>query len=97
MKGLIILWTIPPGVGDEQGGLVCCDSWGRKLLDTTERLNWTDEEQEVRVAEDGWQALILIGSQGGYSDEKLSQNMKTKESVFYKPGSKKKKIKKPTM
>ena len=22
-----------------QGGLVCCDSWGRKELDTTERLN----------------------------------------------------------
>ena len=24
------------------GGLVCCDSWGRKELDTTERLNWTE-------------------------------------------------------
>ena len=30
-------WT--PGVGDGQGGLACCDSWGRKELDTTERLN----------------------------------------------------------
>ena len=30
-------WT--PGVGDGQGGLVCCGSWGRKELDTTERLN----------------------------------------------------------
>ena len=29
------------GVGDGQGGLVCCDSWGRKESDTTERLNWT--------------------------------------------------------
>ena len=29
------------GVGDGQGGLVCCDSWGRKELDTTEWLNWT--------------------------------------------------------
>ena len=28
-----------PGDGDEQGGLACCDSWGRKELDTTERLN----------------------------------------------------------
>ena len=28
-----------PEVGDGQGGLVCCDSWGRKELDTTERLN----------------------------------------------------------
>ena len=27
------------GVGDGQGGLVCCDSWGRKESDTTERLN----------------------------------------------------------
>ena len=26
------------GVGDGQGGLVCCDSWGRKESDTTERL-----------------------------------------------------------
>ena len=33
-------WT--PGVGDGQGGLVCCDSWGCKESDTTERLNWTD-------------------------------------------------------
>ena len=28
-----------PGAGDGQGGLACCDSWGRKELDTTERLN----------------------------------------------------------
>ena len=33
-------WTL--GVSDGQGGLVCCDSWGRKELDTTERLNWTE-------------------------------------------------------
>ena len=47
-------WT--PGVGDGQGGLVCCDSWGRdgqgglvccdswgrKESYTTERLNWTE-------------------------------------------------------
>ena len=25
---------------DEQGGLACCDSWGRKESNTTERLNW---------------------------------------------------------
>ena len=28
-----------PGVGDGQGGLVCCSLWGRKELDMTERLN----------------------------------------------------------
>ena len=30
-------WT--PGVRDGQGSLACSDSWGRKELDTTERLN----------------------------------------------------------
>ena len=30
-------WT--PGVGDGQGGLACCGSWGCKESDTTERLN----------------------------------------------------------
>ena len=33
-------WT--PGVVDEQGGLVCCGSWGCKELDKTEWLNWTE-------------------------------------------------------
>ena len=28
-----------PGVGDGQGGLACCSSWGCKELDTTEKLN----------------------------------------------------------
>ena len=28
-----------PGVGDGQGGLACCSSWGRKESDTTEQLN----------------------------------------------------------
>ena len=33
-------WTL--WVGDGQGGLACCNSWGRKESDTTERLNWTE-------------------------------------------------------
>ena len=33
-------WT--PGVGDGQGGLACCDSWGCKESDTTDQLNWTE-------------------------------------------------------
>ena len=41
-------WT--PGVGDGQGGVACCDSWGPKELDTTERLNWT-ELKELRGAD----------------------------------------------
>ena len=34
-------WT--PGVGDGQGGLAFCDSWGCKEPDMTERLNWTEQ------------------------------------------------------
>ena len=30
-------WT--PGVGEGQGGLVCCGSWGHKMSDMTEELN----------------------------------------------------------
>ena len=30
-------WTT--GVGDGQGGLVCCGSWGRKESDMTGQLN----------------------------------------------------------
>ena len=36
-------WT--PGVGDGQGGLACCNSWGRKKSDTIEQLNWTELNQ----------------------------------------------------
>ena len=40
LNGREFEWT--PGVGDEQGGLACCNSWGRKQSDTTEWLNWTE-------------------------------------------------------
>ena len=43
LNGHGFVWT--PGVGDGQGGLACCSSWGRKESDTTERPNWTDREQ----------------------------------------------------
>ena len=33
-------WT--SGVGDGQGVLACCGSWGRKESDTTEQLNRTE-------------------------------------------------------
>ena len=48
-------WT--QGVGDGQGGLWCCDSWGRKELDMTEHLKtskikvmWT----QVLQYQDSW-------------------------------------------
>ena len=40
LNGCEFEWTL--GIGDGQGGLACCDSWGQKELDTTEQLNWID-------------------------------------------------------
>ena len=40
LNGREFEWT--PGIGDGQGGLSCCDSWGHKQSDTTEQLNWTE-------------------------------------------------------
>ena len=57
-------WT--PGVADGQGGLVCCDSWGCKESDTTERqLNGT----ELRNKED-------------YGDRILTQSYFTDDSLL---------------
>ena len=39
LDGIIGLMDFGFGVGDGQGGLVCCGSWGHKESDTTERLN----------------------------------------------------------
>ena len=53
-------WT--PGVGDGQGGLACCNSWGRKESDTTEQLNWTELDcKEVQpVHPKGDQSWVFI-------------------------------------
>ena len=40
-------WTL--GVGDGQRGLVCCDSWGYKESDTTERLNRTELKYHLKT------------------------------------------------
>ena len=48
LNGREFEWT--PGVGDGQGGLTCCDSWGRKESDMTERLNWTETRPENIIA-----------------------------------------------
>ena len=37
-----------PGVGEEQGSLVCFRPWGHKELDTTERLNNNNNNHQVR-------------------------------------------------
>ena len=40
LNGCESQWTLGVGVG--QGVLACCNSWGRKESDTTERLIWSD-------------------------------------------------------
>ena len=54
-----------PGDGDGQGGLACCDSWGRKESDMTERLNWT-ELTEKNLEEYYFSALVLLLKQHPY-------------------------------
>ena len=39
-----------PGVGDGQGGLVCCSPWGCKQLDMTELLNWSNHQFHLPIA-----------------------------------------------
>ena len=46
-------WT--PGVGDGQGGLVCCDSWGRKESDTTEWLIWSVLNSKRSI----WYSIVI--------------------------------------
>ena len=53
-------WTL--GVGDGKGGLVCCNSWGGKESDMTERLNWTELNWIRRMFVKNIYEL-LIGSQ----------------------------------
>ena len=51
-------WT--PGVGDGQGGLLCCDSWGHKESDTTKRLNWTELARCFVECPSAWVCLLCI-------------------------------------
>ena len=41
-------WTL--GVGDGQGGLACCGSWGHKESDTIEWLDWTELRGKKKVS-----------------------------------------------
>ena len=61
-------WT--PGVGDGQGGLACCGSWGHRESDMTEWLGWTETRMEEEVDGDycrwiykwaarNWQVYII--------------------------------------
>ena len=53
LNGHGVLWIL--GVGDGQGGLVCCGSWGLKESDTTGWLNGT--EQQIIISRSGWKNM----------------------------------------
>ena len=55
LDGREFAWT--PGVGDGQGGLACCNSWGHKEYDMTEQLNWSEWDTKSHVS--GWLSTTL--------------------------------------
>ena len=58
LDGLESQWI--PGVGDGQGGLACCDSWGLEESDMTERLIWSDTELYIWTSKTAqWQRIHL--------------------------------------
>ena len=59
-----------PGVGDGQGGLACCNSWGRKESDTTEQLNWTEMTR--------WMKKQIVV----YPQNRIKLNIKKKMLIF---------------
>ena len=61
-------WT--PGDGDGQGGLACCDSWGRKESDTTEQLNWT----ELNLYKEAYFSKFLLRHTMGSQQEFLKRS-----------------------
>ena len=68
-------WT--PGVGDGQGGLACCSSWGRKESDTTEWLKWITMCVTVKKLinkQHGLYYVTPLPCGHDMSDEKLAGN-----------------------
>ena len=64
LNGREFEWTLR--VGDGQGGLASCDSWGHKELDMTEQLNWTETKASTLMEDvtsgwlqDSWSTTLL--------------------------------------
>ena len=56
-------WT--PGVGDGQGGLACCDSWGRSQ---TRLSDWTELKSVVPAPQKPYTA---VGERLAWEDDRL--------------------------
>ena len=75
-----------PGVGDGQGGLACCSSWGRKESDMTEQLNSTELKptgasllaQSVKSLPPMWETQIQSLGQ----EDPLEKDMATHFSIL---------------
>ena len=63
-------WT--PGVGDGQGSLLCCSSWGQKELDMTEQLNWTPLFMGCLGGSDGKESVCNVGDPGSIPGVEIS-------------------------
>ena len=66
LDGCEFEWT--PGAGDGQGGLACCNSWGRKESDTTERLNWTEWHMILNIFSYAYLPFVHLLGWDFYSD-----------------------------
>ena len=64
LDGREFRWTL--GVGDGQGGLVCCNSWSHKESDTIEQLNWTEVDKRVQGPQGG-RSLRPLRRRKGYT------------------------------
>ena len=55
-----------PGVGDGQISLVCCSPWGCKESDKTERLNWTEQNENKQSFSPLLVSIYLPKNEGIY-------------------------------
>ena len=78
LNGCEFEWT--PRVGDGQGSLACCNSWGLKESDTTEQLNWTDCSYFCKTCFD-WMLTVV---QSMVLDSLPTSSHKMVPTVFFK-------------
>ena len=65
-----------PGVGDGQGGLACCNSWGHNESGMTERLNWLNWTDGVHV-----HSAIFLNHKEVGSNSKASHRRESREII----------------
>ena len=84
-----------PGVGGGQGGLACCDSWDHKESDTTERLIWTELNnqyfwafREIDIQNIGVEAKYFYHSEKKWQDRNFDilsywfKSTSTQKSIY---------------